>query len=337
MPDGSCTAGSPRRSRRVVSGTVGDSILITSAPSSARAVAHTAPAMTMPKEITLIPDSGRGGSVRGRARRSPLAGDRRGIMLAEPGGRATVLREQRLPGHERLARDVELAQGGQRCAHEEAAAARLHVLGELTHGVDQRARDAELLGAGHEVFAAHGRDGRTDDRPELLGALLPHARVGQRGIAELGRVAEQLDQARPVLRRGHRELDQAVPAGPHAPDPGIFGAAPHDLLQVGVPVQLEHVGPQRLVRRDLDELPARGGPCPQRREHGDRDVRARVVIELAARHDDRRPFGRPLGVHDAAQRAGREVGGAPGAVGAGEPERRDRADHGVRGGPGQLA
>jgi hypothetical protein len=45
-------------------------------------------------------------------RRSPFAGDLRGIMLAEPGRRAPVLREQRLPRHERPARDVELAEGG---------------------------------------------------------------------------------------------------------------------------------------------------------------------------------------------------------------------------------
>ena len=72
-PDGSCTAGSPWRSRRVVSGTVGDSILTTSAPSSARAVPHSAPAMTMPKEITLIRTAGAVGPVRGRGadRHSP--------------------------------------------------------------------------------------------------------------------------------------------------------------------------------------------------------------------------------------------------------------------------
>ena len=104
-------------------------------------------------------------AARGRRRRPPFAGDRGGIMLAEPGRRAPVLREQRLPGHERLARDVELAEGGQRRAHEEAAAARLRVLGELPHGVDQRARHAELLGAGDEVFAAHRQDGRARRRP----------------------------------------------------------------------------------------------------------------------------------------------------------------------------
>ena len=83
--------------------------------------------------------------------------------------------------------------------------------------------------------------------------------------------------------------------------------------------------------------PPTAGLRPQRREHRDRGVRARVVVQLAARQDERRPFGLPILVHPAAQRAGREVGGAPGAVGAREPERRDGADHGIGGGPRQLA
>ena len=58
-------------------------------------------------------------------------------MLAEPGRRAPVLREQRLLRQERLARHIELAETGQRLPHEKAAAAQLRVLGELPHGVDQ--------------------------------------------------------------------------------------------------------------------------------------------------------------------------------------------------------
>jgi hypothetical protein len=60
-PDGSCTTGSPGAdSRRRLSGRAGDSILITSAPSSARAVPLSAPAIAVPNEITRTPLSGPG-------------------------------------------------------------------------------------------------------------------------------------------------------------------------------------------------------------------------------------------------------------------------------------
>ena len=132
-------------------------------------------------------------------RRPPLGGDLGGIMLAEPGRWAAVLREQRLPGQERLAREVELPEAGQWFVYEESPAPGLRVLGELPHCVDQRARHPELLGAADEVFAVHRDDRRRDDGHDLLGVLPPARRVGVGGIAEFGRAAEQLDEARPCL------------------------------------------------------------------------------------------------------------------------------------------
>src|ERR1700683_3913461 len=141
-PDGSWTTGSSgAHSRRRLSGRAGDSILTTSAPSSASAVPLSAPAIAVPNEMARMPLSGPGtgagggGSRRGRGGGGggppPLAGDLVRVALAQPRGGPAVLRQHPLVAPERLARQVELTQPGQLGADEEAPAARLHVVDEV--------------------------------------------------------------------------------------------------------------------------------------------------------------------------------------------------------------
>ena len=204
-PDGSCTAGSPWRIRRVVSGTVGDSILITSAPSSARAVPHSAPAMTMPKEITLMPDSGLAGG-----RFAAVRADRHSRAIAAGSCSPSRGAGRRYcassgcpdtngwPGTSNSPRPASGARTKKPRLRGCGSWVNCPTVLTSAHGT------LELLAAGHEVFAAHRQDGRGDERHDLLGALPPVGRVGTGGIAELRRAAQEPDEDRPSACRSGR-------------------------------------------------------------------------------------------------------------------------------------
>jgi hypothetical protein len=130
------------------------------------------------------------------------------------------------------------------------------------------------------------------------------------------------DVERPVLalpRAGRREADRHGPRQRHAFDV--------------VTVEREVARRGNFVCRQIDRLPADLVAVAQRGEDRNGGVRARLVPVLLSRDRHRRTFGPPHAVHAPARGVGHEVRRTPVAVRAGQPERRDRAHHGIVTGP----
>ena len=216
--------------------------------------------------------------------------------------------------------------------HERAARRELAVGDEPGRSVQDPARQTDGLAARDEVLTRTVPHQLRDRRSQLQVALPPDQRIVERGIVELRRLLEHLEERLPVPDLMSGDAERPVRALVGAARGPAHVDQPPEGVEADRVVLLEHevLAGEDLVHREIDALRTHRARGPERGEHAHRRMRTGFVPAVPPGKRDGRALDRADTRHVPAHRVRDHRRGAPLRVRTRQPEGRDRAHDGVR-------